>query len=94
VVFLDAPSGKPRTGIIDALLVRNAHADPDRLEFYVVQLKGGRAGMSPQEMSRLKRAAEQLKASPLVVLHDADALHFLPTEPEGRRAMGNRGSAV
>lgn len=47
--------------------------------------KGGGAGMTPREATRLKRAAANVAAEALVVLHDAEKLHFLPVEPQGRR---------
>ena len=85
VVLLDGPSGRPRTGIIDALLIRHRSDDADVLEIYAVQLKGGGAGMTPRETTRLKLAAARVAAEALIVLHDAKELHFLPAEPEGRR---------
>jgi len=85
VVLLDGPSGRPRTGIIDALLIRHRSADADALEIYFVQLKGGGAGMTARETTRLKRAAARVAAEALIVLHDAEELHFLPAEPEGPR---------
>jgi hypothetical protein len=48
---------------------------------YVVQLKGGDAGLKPKEMERLTRAASAVKAVPLIVLHDGERLHFLGGEP-------------
>jgi hypothetical protein len=82
LVFLDGPSGKPRTGIVDAILIRHRRSNADAFEVFFVQLKGGGAGFTPPEMTRLKRAAEGVHAEPLVVLHDASGtLHFLPREP-------------
>jgi hypothetical protein len=92
LVLLDAPSGRPRTGIIDALLIRNARENADALEVFAVQLKGGGSGMTPREMSRLNVAADQVRAFPLVVLHDGTQLHFLPAEPVRRtRRKGRAG---
>ena len=82
VVFLDAASGRPRTGIVDAVLIRHRRTNADALEVYIVQLKGGGAGFTPREMTRLQLAAEAMRAEHLVVLHDAKGpLHFLPHEP-------------
>ena len=53
VVFLDAASGNPRTGIVDAVLLRIQPRAADQLEVYLVQLKGGAAGFKPYEMARL-----------------------------------------
>lgn len=85
VVLLDSPSARPRTGIIGALLIRHRSADADALEIYAVQLKGGGAGRTPRETTRLKRAEARLAAEALIVLADAEELHFLSAEPEGRR---------
>jgi len=81
IVFLDAPSGYPRTGIADALMVRIRPRSADEIELYVVQLKGGAAGFKPSEMTRLTKAASAVKATPLIILHDGERLHFLGGEP-------------
>jgi hypothetical protein len=81
LVFLDAPSGNPRTGIADALLLRIRPKAADQIELYVVQLKGGNSGFKPREMARLEEAAAAVKAIPLIVLHDGERLHFLGGEP-------------
>ena len=93
LILLDGPSGRPRTGIVDALLVRHRRADADSFEIYAVQLKGGGAGMTPREMTRLAAAATRVCAEPLVVLHDADRLHFLPAEPKSERRQIRRAKA-
>jgi hypothetical protein len=85
VVFLDAESGNPRTGIADALLCRIKPKSPDQVDLYVVQLKGGRSGLKPTEMARLTKAAAAVKATPLVILHDGERLHFLGGEPSFTR---------
>jgi hypothetical protein len=81
VVFLDAASGRPRTGIADALLLRIRPKAADQIELYVVQLKGGTSGFKPREMARLESAAAAVKAVPLIILHDGERLHFLGGEP-------------
>jgi hypothetical protein len=81
LVFLDAKSGNPRTGIADALLLRVRPKAADQIELYVVQLKGGGAGVTALEMTRLTKAATSMKAIPLAVLHDGGELHFLGGEP-------------
>lgn len=81
VVFLDAASGHPRTGIADALLLRIRPKAADQIELYVVQLKGGAAGFKAREMARLEAAAAAVKAVPLIVLHHGERLHFLGGEP-------------
>jgi hypothetical protein len=81
VVFLDAASGQPRTGIADALMFRIRPSSADEIELYVVQLKGGEAGFKPSEMARLTKTASAVKATPLIILHDGERLHFLGGEP-------------
>jgi len=88
LVFLDAASGNPRTGIADALLLRIRPSSPDQIELYVVQLKGGGAGFKAAEMARLTKAAAAVKATPLIVLHDGQQLHFLGGEPRFTRPRG------
>lgn len=85
VLFLDAASGNPRTGIADALLVRIKPRSPDQVEIYVVQLKGGGSGFKAAEMARLTKAASAVKATPLIILHDGEELHFLAGEPSFTR---------
>jgi hypothetical protein len=90
VHYLDAVSGFPRTGIADALLFRIKPRAADQIELYIVQLKGGRSGFKPAEMARLTKAASAVKATPLIVPHDGEELHFLGGRPHFTRPAGNR----
>ncbi len=85
VVFLDAKSGNPRTGIVDAVLVRIASQSPDTVELKLVQLKGGNSGLKPAEVRRLERATENVKIDALHVYHDREGLCF--GEPYLPRSM-------
>ena len=49
LVFLDAPSGHPRSGIADALVFRVKPRSADEIELYVVQLKGATPAGSRQK---------------------------------------------
>jgi len=80
IVFLDAKSGNPRIGIADTILLRIKPKSPDQIELYVVQLKGGGSGFKASEMARLTKAASAIKATPLIILHDGEELHFLAGE--------------
>ena len=80
VVFLDAASGNPRTGIADAILLRIRPKAADQIDLYVVQLKGGGAGFKATEMARLTKAASAIKATPLIVLHDPDKSNCISWE--------------
>ena len=81
LMFLDAASGHPRTGIADAVLLRIKPRSADQVELYLVQLKGGSSGFKPPEMTRLTKAATSVKAIPLIILHDGERVHFLGGEP-------------
>ena len=81
LMFLDAASGYPRTGIADAVLLRIKPRAADQVELYLVQLKGGKSGFKPPEMTRLTKAATSVKTVPLIILHDGERLHFLGGEP-------------
>ena len=90
IVFLDAASGNPRTGIADAILLRIRPRAADQVDLYVVQLKAGSAGLKATEMARLTRTASAIKATPLIVLHDPveKQLHFLGGEASFTRQQG------
>ncbi len=74
VVFLDAKSGNPRTGIVDVVLLRIAPRSPDVVQVRLVQLKGGHAGLTASEARRLDAAATKVEVKVLHALHDGSAL--------------------
>ena len=78
VAFFEGPTGSPRTGIIDAIVFRVDKRNPDLLDVRLIQLKGGKAGASGQEIARLKRAATEARVRWAVAVYDGDALHLLP----------------
>ncbi len=63
VAFIAGPTHAPRTGIVDAVAFRIDHTNPDQLEIFLVQLKGGHSGLSAEEIARLKSAAKKAEAS-------------------------------
>lgn len=68
VVFFEGPSGSPRTGIVDAVIVRIKPRDPDAIEVRLVQLKSGVAGLTGAEVARLKKGDRvRVKSLPLYV---------------------------
>lgn len=81
VVFMDSESGNPRTGIVDAVLVRVRPKEPDMLDIKLVQIKAGSAGLKAREMKRLCNSVSNLSAEHLVVLFDGEDLMFSPSEP-------------
>ena len=84
-VFLDSPKGNPRTGIVDAVLVKVYRADADQLEFRLVQLKGGGAGLTARERTRLKASCDKAGLLPAFAFWDDDAKELevdLPPVPK------------
>lgn len=81
VAFFESPSGAPRTGIIDAIMFRLGRSDADALDLRLVQLKGGKAGVSGPEIARLKRAANAVTVGWLLAAFDGEAPHLVPELP-------------
>ena len=77
ITFFEAASGAPRTGIVDAVMIRIAPRSPDKVEVKLVQLKGGTGALKPAEIKRLKSAAERLDSSWTVAAFDGEDIHFL-----------------
>jgi len=82
IAFFEGKTGAPRTGIIDAIAFRLGRKDSDFLDVRLVQLKGGSAGVSAREITRLKKAAAGATVGWLVAEFDGETLHLLPGEPE------------
>ena len=76
LVFLDAESGNPRTGIVDAVALRVKKGAPDTLQLWLIQLKGGGAGLTPGEVSRLKAATGKLEAQARFAFHSGDEVEW------------------
>jgi hypothetical protein len=84
VVFFEGASGFPRTGIVDAVMVRIKPAKPDAIEVRLVQLKAGVAGLKAVEIGRLKKAVAGLSVDWLFAAYDKDkkVLHLVPDVPK------------
>jgi hypothetical protein len=78
VAFFEGATGSPRTGIIDAIIFRISRQNADVLDLRLVQLKGGRAGVSGAEIARLKKASEAVAVNWLIAAFDGEALHLVP----------------
>lgn len=78
VAFFEGKTGAPRTGIIDAVIFRIAKGKADCLELRLVQLKGGKAGISGPEIKRLKDAAKSVNLDWLIAAYDGESLHLVP----------------
>jgi hypothetical protein len=57
VAFFEGETGAPRTGIVDAIMFRVSRKNADVLDLRLVQLKGGKAGVSGAEIARLKKGS-------------------------------------
>jgi hypothetical protein len=81
VAFFEGATGSPRTGIIDAVMFRLGKSNCDALDLRLVQLKGGKAGVSGAEIARLKNAIGIVGVDWLIAEYDGEKMHFLPQEP-------------
>src|SRR5215831_16156217 len=77
VVFFEGRTGAPRTGIVDALLVRIASGDADCLELRLVQLKSGGSGLTAAEVARLKNAVNKVRKDWELGAFDGTVLHWM-----------------
>src|SRR5260370_34270279 len=77
VAFFEGKTGAPRTGIIDAVAFRIARGKgrSDNLQVRLIQLKGGKAGVSAHEITRLKNAVHSAELAWLIAALDDDVLH-------------------
>jgi hypothetical protein len=82
VGFFEGETGAPRTGIIDAIMFRVSRKNADVLDLRLVQLKGGKAGVSGAEIARLKKAVGTVETNWLIAAFDGETLHLLPNEPD------------
>ena len=97
LAFFEGPAGSPRTGIIDAVMFRLGRQDADQLDIRLVQLKGGKAGVSGREIARLKQATAHAAVNWLVAAFDGDMLHLVPAPAErgsNDGITGRRGGKV
>ena len=106
VVFFEGSTGAPRTGIVDAVLLRLARAKADVVEIRLVQLKGGAGGLTAREIARLKSAVQAIRCDWVLAAFDGTELHFLSGDqhaghgaeqraaPDGRRAGERSGRAA
>jgi hypothetical protein len=88
LVFFESARGAPRTGIVDAVMIRIKPSRADAIEVRLVQLKGGVAGLTAAEVTRLKKAVSSLSIDWLFAAFDGATLHLVPDVPKrGDRAM-------
>ncbi len=82
VAFFEGKTGSPRTGIVDAIAFRLGRKHSDLLDVRLIQLKGGKAGVTAQEIARLKKATSGIMVNWLIAAFDGETLHIVPDEPE------------
>ena len=82
VAFFEGLTGSPRTGIIDAVVFRLDRKNADALEIRLVQLKGGKAGVSASEIGRLKKAVSMASVNWLIAAYDGETLQLVPDDSE------------
>jgi hypothetical protein len=78
LAFFEGATGSPRTGIIDAIAFRLGRKNADLLDVRLIQLKGGKAGVSAAEIARLKKAADGATVNWLIAAFDGESLHLVP----------------
>lgn len=62
-ISLDSKKGYEYKGIVDLIAVRRDRKDPDRLNVVLIQVKGGSAKVSRDELKRLRLAVKQARVS-------------------------------
>ncbi len=82
IAFFEGATGAPRTGIIDAIAFRLGFKNADALDIRLIQLKGGKAGVSGLEIARLKKAADEATVKWLIAAFDGEMLHVVPGDLE------------
>jgi hypothetical protein len=82
VAFFEGRTGAPRTGIIDAIAYRLGRKNPDVMDVRLVQLKGGKAGVTAKEIRRLREATSGIMVSWLIAAFDGESLQLLPQDLE------------
>jgi hypothetical protein len=83
VVFFESATGSPRTGVVDAVIVRIKPREPDAIEVRLVQLKSGGAEIADRS-DRCKTLIPQYKfAKP--VSFEGLAVAFLSWKSRSKR---------
>jgi len=58
---LDSRKGYEYKGVVDLIAVKRHHKNPDRIEIMLLQVKGGSAKITSDELERLQAAARNVK---------------------------------
>ena len=62
-ITFESKNGYEYKGIVDLVAVKRDNKNPDNLEIILFQLKGGRAKVTRNEITRLKSAVTKVKVS-------------------------------
>jgi hypothetical protein len=76
VASLDSRKGFEYKGVIDLVAVKRNNRCPDGLTIMLVQVKGGSARVTKDELSRLHKAASRLKVTWNVAQKPAKSVRF------------------
>ncbi|HHT9132560.1 MAG TPA: hypothetical protein ACFYED_08740 [Candidatus Tripitaka californicus] len=60
-ISLDSRKGYEYKGVVDMVAIRRDKKNPDRLQIVLVQVKGGKARVTADELERLRAATKLIK---------------------------------
>ena len=75
-VSFDTPKGYEYKGVVDLVAVKRYTREPDSLRMMLLQVKGGSARVTKDELSRLKIAAKRIKVGWNVVQKKGKKVEF------------------
>jgi hypothetical protein len=76
VASFDSRKGFEYKGVVDLVAVKRDNRSPDELTIMLVQVKGGSARVTKDELSRLHKAASRLKVTWNVAAKPAKTVRF------------------
>jgi hypothetical protein len=76
VASLDSRNGFEYKGVVDLVAVKRNNRSPDELTIMLVQVKGGSARVTKDELLRLRRAARRLQVTWNVAAKPAKTVRF------------------
>jgi len=82
-ISFDTPKGYEYKGVVDLIAAKRSTKNPDRLQIILLQVKGGKARITSDEISRLRAAAKHVKIGWNVVQKPGRTVRFRKRIPEG-----------
>ena len=76
VAFLDSRHGFEYKGVTDLVAVKRNNRSPDELTIMLVQVKGGSARVTKEELSRLRKAVKRVQITWNVAAKPAKSVQF------------------